>query len=359
MNRRIGIRVLFGVAVVLAASLAGPSARAAEPVVASPSAPKSEPAKKSKSAKKPAPPVAPFVPGSWTVVIMPDIQHYSTYCPGLTRLQTQWIVDNKAKYNIVYVLQLGDMTNFNSEKEWERASRGMAILDGIVPYALVPGNHDYSNGSPPRDRLSTRINDYFPPSRFEKWPTFGGTMEPGHIENNYHLFEAGGRRWIIIGLEFGPRDHVLKWADRILQKHADRTAILFTHAYLCYDGTRFDWAVKGMKQTGNPHKYNVPGGVNDGVEMWKKLVRKHANVFLVLNGHVADDGLGFQISRGDHGNLVNEMVVNFQRLPVRGGGWLRLIEFRPDGKTVQAKTYSPFYEEYNTSKDNQFVFTLE
>ncbi len=350
MNRRSFLVGLLGTIALLGTLSTGQLVRAAE------SAASKTTASKDKSAKTPKPPVAPFVPGSWTIAIMPDIQHYSTRYPGMIRLQTQWIVDNKDKRNIVYVLQSGDLTNFNSKKEWKRVARGMGILDGAVPYALVTGNHDYKGNA--KDR-STRINDYFPPSRFQDWPTFGGTMEPGRIENNYHLFEAGGRKWIVIGLEFGPRDRVLQWADQILRKYSDRKAIVFTHAYVYCDSTRLDWAAKGTTQHSNPHKYGTAGGVNDGEEMWNKLIRKHANVFMVMNGHIPGDGLGFQISKGDHGNSVNEMAVNFQRLPIGGGAWMRLLEFLPDGKTVQARTHSPLYEKHNTSEDNQFIMTLE
>ena len=278
------------------------------------------------SAKKTKPPVAPFVPRSWTIAIMPDIQKYTSHYPGLVRLQARWIAENKHKRNIVYVLQSGDLTDNNHPRQWERASRAMGILDDVVPYSIVTGNHDYGTGSP-KDR-STRINDYFPSSRFQHWPTFGGTMEPGRIENNYHLFEAGGREWIVVGLEFGPRDHVLQWADGLLSEHAHRTAIVFTHAYVYSDSTRYDWAAKGMAQANNPHRFNVAGGVNDGEEMWNKFIRKHANVFMVMNGHIPNDGLGFQVSKGDHGNVVNEMAVDYQRLPIGGGAWTRLLEFR-------------------------------
>lgn len=348
MKRRDFIRCLAG----MTAVVAGPWPRTAESAA-------QKSTTKGKSAKRPKPPAAPFVDGSWTIAIMPDIQNYSTDYPGLTRLQTQWIAENKDKRNIVYVLQNGDITNFNNEKEWESASRAMEILDGVVPYALVPGNHDYNKGSPPRDRLTTKINDYFPPSRFQEWPTFGGTMESGHIENNYHLFEAGGDKWIVLGLEFGPRDSTLKWANQILRKYSDRKAIVLTHAYLDSDSTRLDWAYKGIKQDKNPHKYGVVGGVNDGEEMWKKLIRKHGNVFMVMNGHIAGDGLGFQVSKGEQGNSVHEMAVNYQRRSIGGGAWMRLLEFLPDGKTVQARTYSPLYERHKTDEQNQFTITLE
>ena len=317
-----------------------------------------ESTKTKKKAKTPKTPPLPFVPGSWTLVVLPDTQHYSLSYPGLFELQTRWIVQNKKNRNIVYVMQEGDVTNNNSRLEWERASRAMGFLDSVVPYAIVPGNHDYKRSGGHRSR-EAGINGYFPPSRFQSWPTFGGTMEPGHIENNFHLFEAGGRKWLLLGLEWGPRDKTLQWADAILTKYADRRAIVYTHAYLYSDSTRYDWARKGKKQAWNPYVDQVDGGVNDGEEMWQKVIKKHANVVLVANGHVLNDGLGFQVSKGDHGNRVNEMLVNYQMQKIGGGGWLRLLEFLPDGKTVQAKTYSPLYEEYQTDPKNQFVFTID
>jgi len=311
-----------------------------------------ETTKKSVPVEKPA---LPFVPGSWTLVVLPDTQNYSTSYPGLFHLQTQWVVDNKEKYNIVYVLQNGDVTNNNTAVEWERASEAMGRLDGVVPYAIVPGNHDCGPGGSAKDR-TTLMNNYFPPKRFAKWPTFGGVMEDGRIENNYHLFRAGGGEWLILGLEWGPRDKVLAWAGQILQKYPRHKAIILTHAYLYSDSTRYDWQQKGEEQKWNPHhSYGTEGGVNDGEEMWGKLVKKHANVFMTINGHVLNDGLGFLVSKAESGNLVYQMLVNFQMRPMGGESWLRLLEFLPDGQAIQVKTYCPLYEKYETGPESQFV----
>ena len=309
-------------------------------------------------AKKPKQPPLPFVPGSWSIVVLPDIQHYSRSYPELLKMQTEWIVENKKKNNIVYVMQNGDLTHCRTKPEWEAASRGLGVLDGKVPYALVPGNHEYFLRNREKAR-TTRLNEYFPPSRFKKWPTFGGTMEEGHIDNNYHLFEAGKRKWIIVGLEWAPREATLQWANRLLDKYADRKAIVLVHAYLYQDSTRYDWAKKGKSQKWSPHLDKIAGGVNDGEEIWQKLVKKHPNIFLVVNGHVLGDGLGFQVSKGDQGNRVNEMLVNYQMLKKGGGAWLRLLEFLPDGKTVQARTYSPYYKRFKTDPQNQFLFKID
>jgi hypothetical protein len=304
-------------------------------------------------------PPLPFVPGSWTLVVLPDTQTYCSQYPGMFDLQTQWVVDNKDKYNIVYVLQNGDITDYNTRLEWERADRALGRLDGVVPYAIVTGNHDYGvKGNLAKDR-STFINDYFPPSRFDIWPTFGGTMTAESIENNYHLFEAGCSKWLILGLEWGPRDESLQWADQILLKYPDRRAFILTHAYLYSDSTRYDWQTKGNSQSWNPHSYGTAGGVNDGQEIWDKLINKNKNSFMVINGHVLNDGLGFLTSKTDHGNKVHQMLVNFQMRPLGGESWLRLLEFLPDGKTIQVKTYCPLYEKFETGPESQFVINYD
>ncbi|MCK4753035.1 MAG: metallophosphoesterase [Planctomycetes bacterium] len=299
----------------------------------------------------------PFVPGSWTWVVLPDTQNYSKKYPGLFHLQTQWIAENKDKHNITYVLTLGDLTNDNNQQQWERVSRALGKLDAVVPYTIVLGNHDYSPDGKTRNTL---VNNYFPPSKFANWPSFGGVMEKGLIENNYHVFNMAGQDWLLLNLEWGPRDKALQWANQILAKYPKHKAVIATHAYLYSDSTRYDWAKKSRGQKWNPHNYATAGGVNDGEQIWQKLAKKHANVFMVINGHVLNDGLGFLISKGAHGNTVNQMLVNFQS-PIHsigGDAWLRLLEFSPDGKTIQAKTYSPLYERYKTDPDNQFVIRI-
>jgi hypothetical protein len=136
-----------------------------------------------------------FVPGSWTLAVLPDPQEYNDKNPGLSLLQTHWIAKNKDKYNIRYVLGLGDMTNHDTDREWRRVREAMDELEGKVPYVLVPGNHDYKPGG---DLLlgKSRLSQCFPLSNYLTWPTFGGAMKEGETNNSYHLFSAGGVDWI-------------------------------------------------------------------------------------------------------------------------------------------------------------------
>ena len=186
-------------------------------------------------------------------------------------------------------------------------------------------------------------------------------METGKIDNSFHTFKAGGKNYMIVCLEFGPRNESLDWASSVIQRHPNHRTIIMTHAYLYYDSTRYDWAANGDKQKYNPHSYKISkiaASINDGQEMWDKLVKKHPNIFMTINGHVVNDGLGYLVSKGDNGNNVHQMLVNFQMLPVGGGAWLRIISFMADDKTLEVHDYSPLYEEFNNGSENRHTITL-
>lgn len=301
--------------------------------------------------------------GGFTIAVLPDTQNYSEKFPETFVAQTKWIVEQKKARNIASVLHLGDITNHSTAKEWENAAEAMAVLDGEVPYFMALGNHDYSDKGACKDR-TTKFNEYFPLAKYSKRPEFGGVYdkEPERFENSFHLFSAGDREFVVIALEFGPRADVVRWANEIAAKHKDREAILITHAYMYYDETRYDWKKYGEKQTWNPHSYGVAKAtdddVSDGEELWNNLVSKHENFILTLNGHVLNDGLGRTVTKTPAGREVPQVLVNFQMKPKGGDGWLRLLEFRADGKTVQAYDYSPTRNECNASPQNQFAMAV-
>lgn len=301
--------------------------------------------------------------GSFTVVVLPDTQNYSERFPDLYLAQTKWIVEQQAARKIAAVLHLGDITNRSTTAEWEVAVKAMSALDGKVPYFMVPGNHDYSEGGVCKDR-TTRMSEYFPVKKLQTQPTFGGVYdrEPDRVENSYHLFEANGRKFLVLGLEFGPRQDVVRWANEVVGKHRDHEAILITHAYMYYDDTRYDWARLGAKQNWNPHNYAVARAtqddVSDGEELWANLVSRHENFILTFNGHVLGDGLGRLSSTTPGGRDVHQILVNYQMRPRGGDGWLRLLEFRPDGKTLLVYDYSPTRGQRNESTQNQFELSL-
>ncbi len=291
-------------------------------------------------------------PAPFTLVILPDTQFYSLQYPQIFTAQAKWIVDNKEEKSIVFVLHEGDITHNNTESEWQNANESISILDDVVPYALAPGNHDSGRNGNTRD--TELFNTHFSLNRYQNLPTFGGVYEPDKMDNCYHLFSAGGVDWLILVLEFGPRDDVLTWANQMVADNPGRQVIILTHTYLYSDDT-----LHGSKASHkwNPHNYGLAGGTggaNDGVEMWDKLVRLHENISFVINGHILNDGVGRLVSVGDHGNQVYQILANYQMLKDGGSGWLRLMEFVPELKKVSVKTYSPHLDQYNTHEQHEF-----
>jgi predicted phosphodiesterase len=300
---------------------------------------------------------------AFTIAVLPDTQHYSEKFPETFSAQTRWIVENRKDRSIACVLHLGDITNRNTKAEWKNAVQAMSQLDGHVPYFLAPGNHDYSEQGVCKDRLCG-MSEAFPVDKFRDLQTFGGVYdrEPDRLENSFHLFSAGGRDFLSLCLEFGPRKDVVRWANEIVGRHPQRAVILTTHAYIYFDDTRYDWQQYGPKQHWNPHSYGVAKNsqddVSDGEELWNELVSKHENIILVLNGHVLGDGLGRLVSTTPAHRDVPQILVNFQMRPKGGDGWLRLLEFQADGKTVDVCDYSPTRNQCNESLQNKFTFSL-
>jgi hypothetical protein len=288
----------------------------------------------------------------FTIVALPDTQFYSAKYPEIFKAQTQWIADNVAAKNIKLVLMEGDIVNGGGETyQWQNADAAMKILDGKVPYMVAMGNHDYNQNQPlGRTASATNFNKWFGPIRYTGQSWYQATFTQGSNENYYGFFSFSGRDYIVVVLEAFPRDAVLDWANNVLAAHHGREAILLTHAYLYYDNTRI-----GRCDGFNAAKIGVTDG-NDGEPMWPKLVSKHPNISLVLSGHVTPgDGTGRLSELGVNGNLVNQVVADYQTLANGGNGWLRIMTFHPSSNTIDVKTYSPWLNQYKTDSENQFT----
>jgi 3',5'-cyclic AMP phosphodiesterase CpdA len=298
-----------------------------------------------------------FGKGAFTLALLPDTQYYSLSYPGIYLSQVSWIVANVQRLRIPYVFHLGDVVDQNTPLEWSRASKAMWLLEGIVPYTITTGNHDLGPGGGAATR-DTLLNHYFSYERTASWPTFGGAYEPGKLENTYHLFSAGGRDYIVLSLEWGPRDEVVQWADHVMDENPHRYGILVTHAYLNWNDKRYDHNDTVNPQDFNPYQYGTAGGVNDGEQLWQKLVRKHAFV-MTVNGHVLGDGTGYLASVTDKGNICHQMLSNYQFRNLGGEGYMRLLEFEEDAKTVKVYTYSPLYDSFLVEPDQSYTIVLD
>jgi hypothetical protein len=178
----------------------------------------------------------------------------------------------------------------------------------------------------------------------------------------------------VLVLEWSPRTLVVEWARKSLAQFPHERLIFITHAYMYHDDTRYDWKGKGALQEWNPVAYGTakkiptepaagdnlhPDGAWDGQMLWEGLLKDYSGLFLTLSGHVLGDGTGQLSSRGTAGNLVHQVLANYQMLDEGGLGYLRLLDFSADGTTLVMKTYSPSLRLYATAADQYFSLQID
>jgi hypothetical protein len=294
-----------------------------------------------------AAPVPPSNPGApFTVVMLPDTQHYSRKYPELFMAQTQWIKANRERENIAFVTHVGDVVNDRRKdmNEWVVARKAMSALDGVVPWGVAIGNHDFDNKSCRPDQ-ATAFLEYFGTQRFRGRPWFGGASTNGL--NTCQLFSAGGIDFVFLHLELGVPDSAVIWAAQVLHAHPQRAAIVTTHSYLN--------AVSGIKgYNGAVSKHG-----NSGEAVWNKLVRSHPQIFLVLCGHHQQTVAYHQVSTNNAGARVVEMLADYQKWHNGGDAWLRLLRFVPARGEIEVRTYSPALNRFQTEPKHQFTVPFD
>lgn len=261
----------------------------------------------------------------FTIIALPDTQHYSEAFPAIFTAQTQWIKDNKAARNIVFVTHEGDIVqNSTVTSEWVNANASMSIMDGVVPYGMAPGNHD---------EPSTLYNTYFPYTRYEGLPWYGGHYQSLN-DNNYQLFSAGGMDFVWVHLDFCPTAAVVDWGSSILNSFPDRIGMMTTHAYL------------GLSAERNTH---VCGATQ---YIWDGLAPTSPNLHFMLSGHVHGESRRVDIANG---HPVYQLLADYQSRSSGGQGWLRIMRFVPNEDKVYVQTYSPWLNQYESDADSEFT----
>jgi hypothetical protein len=217
-----------------------------------------------------------------------------------------WLLANKEKENILFVSHTGDITDMDNDPQWRFASNAMSRLDGKLPYAISPGNHDMkSNGD------TSFFRRYFPASRFEGNPWYAATF-PGYTNslglfvsgnnaNTISLFGQGAEKFAVVTFECNAPDPVLSWAAKELEKYPDRRVIVSTHqdvgAIERKNNRRISNDLKALPKKErakyNPdlstlgrmewHKCHDKEG-NSGKAIWEKFTSQLSNAFLVVSG---------------------------------------------------------------------------
>lgn len=293
------------------------------------------------------------------IILLPDTQYYAEKYPEVLDSQINWIVRNSKDIHLV--IQQGDLTQNNNEKEWAIVQQAFQKLNNKLPYVVGLGNHDMGSGPGKfADVRNTSLyNKYFTYQQMSQLPGFAGVFEQGKTDNAYYMLETGKVKWLVMTLEFGPRNAVLDWANQIVSSHPDRLVVINTHSYMYSDSTR-----QGVGDSWRPQAYGVgkdtgADAVNDGEQIWEKLVKKHSNIRFVFSGHILNSGVGTLVSINDAGYYVYQMLANYQsevKGSVRGGnGWLRILDMDFKRKQLTVTTYSPFVNQYMDHPAHRFV----
>lgn len=307
---------------------------------------------------------------SFSMILLGDPQGYTKYDINqpLFELCTVWCADNIDNLKVKAVLCTGDlveqnenivlnrsMLNQTSKQMYEWASHCMKRLDNKVPYIISTGNHEY--GYVRGDESFTHFPEYFDVARNSKnaeclVAAFPNRMGNVSIENS--AYEFNDKNWgklLVITVEWAPRDEVLEWARKLCasDKYKNHTAILMTHTLL---------REKTAEYTDNENYKIKPANYGKGI--WEKLVKVTPNMRLVICGHTGtpgdfDQSVAYRKDKNDAGKEVHQMMFNVQILGGGwegngGDGWLRVLEFMPDGKTIKVRTYSPLFAISPTTK---------
>ncbi len=294
---------------------------------------------------------------SFEFVVLPDTQTYVEEYPEIILHQMQWIANNKDRFS--FVLHVGDITQNNSGREWDVAKKGFNIIETKVPYSFALGNHDMGSesGKFADTRNTSLANAFFSPKDLSNLIT---SFPEGKVDNLLSEFRIGDQKWMVLSLEFGPRNKTIGWAGEMMTKYPEHNFIVNTHAYLFEDSTLHDgedWWLPGGYGIGKDTGEEAP---NNGGQLWEKLIKKHDNISMVFSGHILKSGVGTLVSEGENGNKVYQMLANYQKgvegSENGGNGFLRIIKVNPKENRIEVKTYSPWLNEFMDEKEHNFTF---
>lgn len=251
-----------------------------------------------------------------------------------------------------------------------------------VPFSVVPGNHDHdAMWSDAKWVPVTRPEDIL-----DSTPEYLGMLHIGGLENyksvfndkssyfngkswyinsfdggtsSAQVFNAGGYKFLHIGLDMSPSNEVIVWAEGVIKANKGLPTIITTHDYLNTAGERNANPIVDLALADALYH-------NSAEDLWNKFIRKNDQIFMVLCGH--QHGQNLKIDNNVSGGKVYQILADYQdrgqvgidagqpvnpytKAPVGlGDGWLRLMNFNMGLSTpvVEIKTYSTYYKKYST-----------
>jgi len=242
----------------------------------------------------------------------------------------QWVTENAEAKNIKFAFNMGDTVDSSvsstSTNQWLYGSNAVKLLDGVVPYSMVRGNHD----------SIAYYNQYY--SYEEYKDSLAGSYDENML-NTYQKFQVGDIKYLVLNLDFGigadskyfavdenndrimidgsgNPDKVLEWANRVVKANPGHNVIVTTHGYTAPDGTRLQHETGTSSSAPTCSSTTREGYLRaySGEDIYQKLVKDNSNIVLVLSGHTVGTNeqiMSRTVTREDGSNVV-EMLVNPQ-----------------------------------------------
>ncbi|RYD20430.1 MAG: hypothetical protein EOP88_15075, partial [Verrucomicrobiaceae bacterium] len=308
---------------------------------------------------------------NFTFIALPDTQNYTsiTSPTDLYTRQTQWIIDNRETMNIKFTTHLGDIVNSpSSQPQWQRATDAMNLMDTRMPYGTCPGNHDIGSGNTdylrrfgPNPSHASSTGRWIDPVTSQTYDWYGGSSPRGY--SSYQVVNVNGRDFMFLHMDHDAPDQDLAWAASVLSAHPKVLTMVTTHNYLAETGGTGIFG-SGTGQRGYTAQANVGTwgdrpDTNRPQEVFDAIVKPFNQVYMVICGHMFGT---YNLEKVNNaGNIVHEVLVDYQSLPNGGNGFLRIMDFRPGENKILNSSYSPYLGRYidpNLNADHQGMLDL-
>lgn len=269
-----------------------------------------------------------------TVAIFGDTQDLAAdpaLYPGFTAM-VDWVLDNREAERIDFVLHVGDAIHHGgslpvpaacagedgrcdparrwqrkngteiachchgldlTDREWAAFRKQWQRFDGVIPYAIVRGNHDNRGVDPESPLDAPGYDQYYGESHFRGIAGSGLVASHRDPMGTSHAwrFRLGGREVLVIGAAWQFGGPAVAWAKDVLAAHPQLPAIALAHSFF----------------RGVPPRRDQP------TIPWKRLVKEHPDRFaLAVSGHVAPGEISL---REVGGYRILEIRSNWQGLP--------------------------------------------
>ena len=299
---------------------------------------------------------------TFSIVGLPDTQVYSELYPEIFAAQTAWIIEQKFIRDIRYVSHYGDIVeNGDNIMEWLIGDAAMNTLDiDGIPYGVNAGNHDVTaSGFPGQSYMPENYLEFFGPWRFEGRDWFKGSSPSGM--SSYQMISAGGLDFLMLNLECDTPLRELEWAQGVLDQNRDKPVFMTTHRYM-QDSEDYTADIPIIGSGRYPSAWYVfenvwtPDGIQSN-DLFNWFVRRNPNIFMVNCGHFSEEYR--QQSTNVEGNVIHEVLADYQSDASGGNGFLRIMNFNTSVGTIDVQSYSPWIDEFYTEDESRFILDVD